>query len=229
MKFFPLFLVLLFSSDILAFQLNPMSATIDLGENKKSFNFVIENESNQPLPVQISLFQRQVKENGEDVLLETNELSAFPDQLIIPAEQKRSVKVTWTGNEKEVKVEKAFRFVAEQLPLNLKKGEEKSGVKMLLKYVASLYVTPKGSKSDVSCSYSELQLRCENRGNKHQLLFFKSLSLADNKTTIKFSEDDLKKLNGENTLALSKRDFNLSFKKEIKNLKTPVKVNYKFE
>lgn len=229
MKFIPLILAVLFSTPSMAFQLNPMSATIELNENKNSLNFVIENDTNQPLPVQISLFQRQVKENGEDILLETNELSAFPDQLIIPPEQKRSVKVTWSGNEKDVKVEKSFRFVAEQLPLNLKKGEEKSGVKMLLKYVASLYVNPKGSKADVSCSYSELNLNCENKGNKHQLLFFRSLSLSDSKNTVKFSEEDLKKINGENALAQSKRLFNLSFKKELKNLKTPVKVNYKFE
>jgi len=229
MKFISLVLTALFSIPVMAFQLNPMSATIELSENKKSVNFVIENDTKQPLPVQISLFHRQVKENGEDILLETNELSAFPDQLIIPPEQKRSVKVTWSGNKSDVKVEKSFRFVAEQLPLNLQKGEEKSGVKMLLKYVASLYVNPQGSKPNVSCTYSDLKLHCENKGNKHQLLFFNSLILSDNKSTIKLSEEDLKKINGENTLAQSKRSFNLSFKKELNNLKKPVKLNYKFE
>lgn len=227
---FSLFL-LLFSSLSFAFRLDPMSATIELKDNQTYFNYVIENETNQPLPVQISLYSRELKENGEDVLKETEEISAFPDQLIIPPEQKRSVKVAWNGKAKDLKEEKAFRFVAEQLPLDLKKAKnERSGIKMLLKYVAALYVNPEGTESNVKCELDEkTHLVCMNSGNKHQILTFKSMTLEDSKKKVDLSKEDLKKIGGENILVGGKRTLNLSFNNEVKSLKAPVKVNFKFE
>jgi fimbrial chaperone protein len=225
-------LIFLFTSaSSFAFRLDPMSASIELKDNQTYFNFIIENETNQPLPVQISLYERGMKENGEDDLKETEEISAFPDQLIIPPEQKRSVKVTWNGKSKDLKVEKAFRFVAEQLPLDLKKSKtEKSGIKMLLKYVAALYVTPAEAEPKVDCLLDEKStLLCENKGSKHQILTFKSLSLSDGKKKIDLSKEDLRKISGENALVGTTRKLNLSFLSEVKTLKAPVKVNFKFE
>lgn len=208
-----------------------MSATIELKDNQTYFNFIIENETNQPLPIQVSLFERGLKDNGEDDLKETEEITAFPDQLIIPPEQKRSVKVAWTGKSKDLKVEKSFRFIAEQLPLDLKKAKnEKSGIKMLLKYVAALYVNPEGTESNVNCVLTEkYDLVCENTGTKHQILTFKSISLEDGKKTIELSKEELQKISGENALVGTKRTLKLSNVKDIKTLKFPVKVKFKFD
>jgi fimbrial chaperone protein len=206
-----------------------MSTSIELKDNQKYVSFVIENESSQPLPVQISLYERGMKETGEDILTETSEIAAFPDQLIIPPEQKRSVKVSWNGKAEDLKTEKAFRFVAEQLPLDLdKKNKNKTGIKMLLKYVAALYVNPKGSEENVLCEYENLQLLCSNEGNKHKILNFKNLSLDDGKSKVELTDKDLIKVSGENILANSKRVFPLN-KSELKKLQNPVKVNFKLE
>lgn len=230
MKFLLAAFALTLTSSVFAFRLDPMSASIELKDNQTYFNFVIENESNQPLPVQINLYERGMKENGEDDLTETDELSAFPDQLIIPPEQKRSVKVSWNGKAKDLKVEKSFRFVAEQLPLDLKKKKnEKSGIKMLLKYVAALYVNPEGTESKVQCELERSSLVCENSGNKHQILSFKSLVLEDTKKRIEFSKEELRKISGENILVGGKRTINLAFKNELKTLSAPAKVSFKFE
>lgn len=214
-----------------AFRLDPMSASIELKDNQTYFNFVIENQSTQPLPVQISLFSRTIKDNGEDDLKETDEISAFPDQLIIPPEQKRSVKVSWNGKSKDLKEEKAYRFVAEQLPLDLKKAKtDKSGIKMLLKYVAAFYVNPADSESNVACDLtSALDFVCTNSGTKHQILTFKNLSFEDGKNKIELTKEELKKIGGENILVGGKRTLKLAFKKELSSLKAPVKANFKFE
>lgn len=227
-----LILISLFTSSLcLAFRLDPMSGSIELKDNQTYFNFVIENQTTQPLPVQISLYERGIKENGDDDLKETQEISAFPDQLIIPPEQKRSVKVIWNGKSKDLKVEKAYRFVAEQLPLELKKNKsDKSGIKMLLKYVAALYVNPENTESNVNCDLiSNSDLVCTNTGTKHQILTFKNLSFEDGKKKVEFNKDELKRISGENILVNGKRTLNLSFKNELKELKNPVKVKFKFE
>lgn len=231
MKFFFLAFSFFASSLGFAFRLDPMSGSIELKDNQTYFNFIIENQTTQPLPVQISLYERGMKDNGEDELKETEEISAFPDQLIIPPEQKRSVKVTWNGKPKDLKAEKAFRFVAEQLPLDLKKSKtDRSGIKMLLKYVAALYVNPEGTESNVNCELMPTpELACTNSGTKHQILTFKNLSFEDGKKKIEMSKDELKKISGENILVGGKRTLNLSFKSELKELKAPAKVNFKFE
>lgn len=197
-----------------AFRLDPMSASIELKDNQTYFNFVIENQSSQPLPVQINLYSRTIKENGEDDLQETEEISAFPDQLIIPPEQKRSVKVSWNGKSKDLKEEKAYRFVAEQLPLDLKKAKnDRSGIKMLLKYVAALYVNPADSESNVACELTpKLDLVCTNSGNKHQILTFKNLSFEDGKNKIELTKEELKKSVGRIFLLVEKELLNLPLK-----------------
>ena len=228
-RFFSLLALILLPQQLFAFRLDPMSVSIELSDNQKHVSFIIENESKQPLPVQINLFERSMNESGEDVLKETSEVMAFPDQLIIPPEQKRSVKVTWSGKADELKSEKAFRFVAEQLPLDLDQDKKsKTGIKMLLKYVAALYVNPKNSESKISCEYGDAQLTCINEGNKHRILNFKSLVLQDSSSKIEFETADLKKVNGENILAHGKRVFSLK-KDGLSTLKSPVKVNFKFE
>jgi len=206
-----------------------MSVSIELSENQKHVSFIIENESTQPLPVQINLFERNMKVSGEDVLKETNEVIAFPDQLIIPPEQKRSVKVTWSGKSNDLKSEKAFRFVAEQLPLDLdQEKKNKTGIKMLLKYVAALYVNPKNSDFQIKCEYESSELVCVNEGNKHKIINFKSLVLQDGSNKVEFLPSDLNKVNGENILAHGKRVFLLN-KDGLNKLKSPVKVSFKFE
>lgn len=230
MKFSVLLLCSVFPFSLWAFRLDPMSATIELKDGQEHFNFVIENETAEPLPVQISLFERKIKETGEDELKETEEILAFPDQIIVPPEQKRSVKVTWSGKAEELKTEKAFRFVAEQLPLELKKDKKnKTGIKMLLKYVAALYVNPEKTESNVSCVMNEMNLHCENKGNKHQILKFKSFSLEGSNSKVELRPDELKRIQGENILASSKRTFILPPNEKIKTLKGPMKVNFKLE
>lgn len=224
------FLLSLITLNAHAFRLDPMSATIELKDGQTHFNFVLQNETTTPLPVQISVFARDIKENGEDVLTETNEISIYPDQIIIPPEQKRSVKVVFNGDKKGLKIEKAFRFIAEQLPVDLKKKKtEKAGIKMLLKYLAALYVNPEGTESDVNCELSGTDLICQNSGTKHQITVFKSLQLESGANKVSFSKDDLKKISGENILPGKKRIFSLGFKEEVKKLKGLAKVSAKFE
>lgn len=210
---FLIFLLLLISFSSFAFRLEPMSAELEIGNKKQYFNFVIENPSNTPLPIQVTLYKRDMSGTGEDILVETKDIEAFPDQLIVPPAQKRSVKVSYVGSDKLLH-EEAYRFIAEQLPLDLnEKKEKQSGLKMLLKYVAAFYVTPKEAKANVQCSLQKRMLSCVNKGNKHQILNIKKVVVRANSQNITLEKDDLKGVVGENILAQKTRHFKLDSKK----------------
>lgn len=211
MKFF--FFLIFFSYSAWAFKIEPMSAELELASNKQYFNFVISNPSADPLPIQITLMKRAMAEDGDDILSETKDIEAFPDQLIIPPSQKRSVKVSYVGSDK-LTDELAYRFIAEQLPLDLNANKKsKSGIKMLLKYVAAFYVVPKDTSSKLHCEVTAKKLICQNTGNKHQILSLKKMKLRSEKNEITFGREELKGILGENILAQSKRSFSFDSKK----------------
>lgn len=223
MKF--ILLLIAFTSYAHAFKVEPMSGELELDGKKKYFNFVINNPSSDPLPIQVSLLSREMNKEGDDLLAETKLIEAFPDQLIIPAGQKRSVKVSYLGDDK-IKDELAFRFIAEQLPLDLAENKKKkSGIKMLLKYVAAFYVVPKEVKPRIHCEVSAKKLLCQNSGNKHQLLNIKKINLKSGKEKVSFSGDELKGIQGENILAHSSRFFSLEVKK-LKNIEYAAELEF---
>lgn len=221
MKFF-LIISLLVCSSAWGFRLTPMSDTLELSQKKKFINFQIENGSTESLPVQLTVKLRKMNEAGEDVLEDTKEISIYPDQIIVPGEQKRSIKVAWLGG--DLKDEKAFRIIAEQLPLELNKTKSKTGIKMLLKYVAALYVNPKDTEAKVSCEVVKGEFWCKNSGNKHRILNFKSIDIDK----VSISQDELKRINGENILPGVQRKIKLSLPEKVKNsskAKVEIKLN----
>lgn len=165
------------------------------------------------------------QKKGDDLLIETNEVEAFPDQLIVPPGEKRSVKVTYSGDA-NISEERAYRFVTEQLPLDLDENKDnKSGVKMLLKYLAAFYVVPQNAKAQISCQYQNNLLRCENTGTKHQLLTLSKMILRKDKEEHVVAKDELKGVSGENILAKSIREFKLTLSKKLSG-KFEVKLEF---
>lgn len=228
MKLLAYFICLL-SFPVYAFKLEPMSSTIDLTSGEVHTNFTIENDTNLPLPIQIQLHQRAVNEEGNDILTPVTDLKAFPDQLIIPPEQKRSIRVMWSGDQSKLTSELSYRFIAEQLPVNLEKKNSATGIKMLLKYVAALYVTPKSAEAKIKCEFQKEALTCTNTGNKHQILNFKKIKLEEKNISYSLQNEELKKINGENILANGKRTFKLNHIKENRLLKNITQLKYEIE
>lgn len=212
--------LLFFLPFIFAFNFSPMSQTIDLGEGKKGGQFLIENEGKTNIAVELTVKERKMGEDGEETLLETKDISIFPPQIIIPPGEKRTIRVQYTSTE-ELKSEKSFRVIAEQLPLKVdEKTKDQAGIQMLMKFVAALYATPAGAKPEVkvvsqTSNGKELVLLLENKGNRHQLLNNPLLKylFAGEKGELKANE--LAGLTGENILAGQKRQFKISTKKII--------------
>lgn len=220
-----------------AFKFSPMSASMNLEQKENRLIFNLENESTSPVAVEISLKKRVMKLDGsEDHLsLSPDEgLSVYPEQLVIPPSQKRSVRVSYSG--KKPPTELAYRLIAEQLPVELEQNKlSASGIKMLMRYIAAIYIDPGEMKADVHpISYridqNKLVITLENKGNKHQLLKDLQISfIKDGKTTLSLDEADLAGILGENILAQTKREFTLPNAKDIKSLDSNHQIQFRLK
>lgn len=216
---------------LMAFSFTPMSQSIDLGEKQKAAQFLLENNSTAKMAVELTVRERSMDENGVETQTETRELTVFPPQMIIPPGEKRTIRVNWNGPA-TLPVERNFRVIAEQLGLKVdEKTKNKSGIQMLMKYVAALYVTPDNAGAELSVASQKsdgktLELTLENKGTKHKILAEPQIvyEVDGKKKTLKASE--LKGLPGENVLARSKRTFRISSAVKIPaDSKVSIKVN----
>lgn len=213
-------LALLFLPLLFAFNFSPMSQTIEIGEGKKNAQFLIENESESNIAVELSVKERTMDESGKETLNDTKEVSIFPPQVIVPPHEKRTVRVIYSGPV-DIKVEKNYRVIAEQLGLNVdKKTKDKAGIKVLMQYIAALYASPESGKPEIkvlsqTSNGKEMVIVIENQGARHQLLNNPVLKYihAGEKGEIKGA--DLPGLPGENVLAGQKRTFRIETKKVI--------------
>ncbi len=191
-----------------------MSQSIELAEGQKSAQFLIENDGVENMAIELSISERHMNEFGIENLPETSELTIFPPQLIIPPKEKRTIRVNWNGPS-DISEEKAFRVIAEQLPLKVDdKTKKRSGIQMLMKYMAALYVTPKevSSKLEITSFKSDgknITLLIENKGNKHQVLINPTVTFLHQNKKHVLKNKDLGGLVGENVLAKSKRSFTI--------------------
>lgn len=213
-----------------------MSSSVEAGENSSSL-FYLENDSAQPIAVQLSLAKREMTEDGVEVNSKiNNELSVYPSQLIIQPNEKRSVKVTWNGKQAPAK-ELAFRLIAEQLPVEIEKSKsKKASIKVLLKYVAALYVTTDKFSADAQLSKFEIKndkviFTVDNKGSEHQVLNSLKMVYDSSKTKkeVTLEGQELAGMNGENVLAQSHRNFSLPKTGKLFDLSSSDKVKISFD
>lgn len=214
-----------------------MSLSLGVKGPNSSALFFLENDSNQAIAVQVSLAKREMDVNGvESNPKISDELTLYPSQLIIPPNEKRSVKVAWFGKILPTK-ELAYRLIAEQLPIELEKSKnKKASIKVLLRYIAALYVKAEDYNSvilitEVKNSDKKISIQVENSGKKHQVLANLNLKFINekNKKEILFNADNLKGMSGENILAESKRIFVFPKSGKFAEINSADKVKISFD
>jgi fimbrial chaperone protein len=236
MKLLAFVLFLLISNAVFAFKYSPMSLTLTPNDGLKSSNVFLENDSSSPIAIQLSLAKRIMDLNGkEENPEELENLDAYPNQLIIPAFEKRSVKISWQGKSLG-KEELSFRVIAEQLPLDVDKTNKKKGnVKILLKYIGALYVDPGNCQSKVELvKFNVLEKKIvfefENTGSKHQVITNLKLVISKkNEKDIILEAKSLKNFTGENILPKSKRVFEIEKDETLKKIDSAYKVSFSFD
>lgn len=229
-----IYFFLLVSTPLYAFKFSPMSATIGVDKKNNSVLFYLENDTEQPIAITASVLARSTDVNGNEKNEKCDdELMAYPSQLIIPANEKRSIKVSWIGK-MPPEIEKSYRLIAEQLPIDIdKKDKKKASIRVLLRYAAALYVEPKKLESKVtlekfSIDENFITFFFKNAGGKHQILSNLSMKVSGRKS-FEIESDELKGMTGENILASSERIFKLPKAGKLKDISEKDSVKIKFE
>ena len=221
--------LLMFSFSSFAFKLIPMNFSIEGGGKNNTALFTVQNDSDSSMAVQLEVRKRIMDIKGKETQPETEDFLIFPDQLILAPKKRRVVKVKWLKG--EVKdIERSYRLIAEQLPINLKKKKKgNTDIKILLRYVAALYISPQEGKSKIiiekqlaSKKSHSIDFTVHNIGKVHEVLTKTKIFLSQEGKKIELK--NLKSISGENILAGQKRLFNIKVPKII-NLKKSFKLS----
>lgn len=180
--------------------------------------FYIENNSDEPAAVQVSVQKWDMLPDGTEVNADAEDaFTVFPAQVVLKAHERRAVRVQWLGDTMP-ETEQAFRIVAEQIPITLKDTPASgSGLRFLLRFKAALYIGPPRATHEVSVEKIEpvgsgtLRVTLVNKGSGHTLMRKPVLTLtcADGQT-VTLHEKDLTKLAGSNIHAGKIRFFDIS-------------------
>src|SRR5207249_2350342 len=177
-----------------AFVLCPCTMDFEPTGRGANRNFRVENSSDEPVAVQVSILKRSMDIDGNETYVPADsDFTVYPPQTVLRPKQSQTIRVMWLGKVKPAK-ELNYRILAEQLPVNLSK-EAKPGAKVniMLRYLGTIYVVPKGAKSRLvlDCVTQEkttenktnLVITLQNQGTAHALLKDLKLQLmAEDKT-----------------------------------------------
>ena len=220
-----------------AFKLVPIKMDFEPAGRGANQAFRLENDSSNSVPVQISMLTRQVALDGTETNAPAeDDFLVYPPQILLKPRQVQTVRVKWLGNPKPEK-ELAYRILAEQLPVNLDK-ENQSGaqINLLVRYLGSVYIVPKGAKADVVLASAAPQTDAEgkrqielifyNQGKAHSILSDLRLTIQTGGKTVELGSESLPKVAGENILAGQKRRFLLPWPEGLPD--GPVQVTFDY-
>ena len=143
------FFICFLSIPVYGFKLTPMEIQLDPSGRGASGLFRVENDSDQDVAVQITMAKREVSLEGkEQNPAAEDDFTIFPALVTLGPKKTQAVRVRWIGNSKPEK-ELAYRIIAEQLPVNLVGGSGGANVKLIVRYIGSVYIVPRGVKPDI--------------------------------------------------------------------------------
>lgn len=204
-----------------AFSFEPISRDFAPSGREAGHVFRVANTTAERIAVRVTVRPRRIEPDGTEVQGdESGDFVVYPRQMLLAPGEQRSVRVRWTGPA-ELESERAFRIIAEQLPVEM--GEERpqqgGGIRLTYRYEGSLYVVPPGARPDVALQSVErvtvngvvmLRLEIRNAGTRHALLgnlqvMLRQADRGEPRRTLR--GDELGGVIGENMPAQSTRLF----------------------
>lgn len=203
-------LSLLAAAPASAFQIVPISQDFDPSGRGANQTFQVENDRQEAVTVTIAMAKRVVDKDGKETLEPTEDFTLFPTEIVLQPKTSRIVRAKWIGDPSP-KSELAYRIIAEETPLNMRRETPGASVFLTIRYVGSIYVVPKGVKPDVVVASAQpaggqLELLLENKGSRHAILDAPSVTVVAGSVSRTLDKAVVEKaLSGENILAQSQR------------------------
>lgn len=222
-----LLVFLLLAGPAHAIQFSPIEMSFTPTGRESVRTFRLENDTDELIAVEISVFGRSMTPDGDDELVSADdEFVVVPEQVVLGAGDVQWIRVQWIGNPAPEK-EMAFRLIAEQLPIDIGHKPEIQGgvIRLLVRYLASVYVVPKGAKADISVISAAptrgpeqppgLLVELQNTGRAHKVLDTIRLVVKSQEssqvTSILLTAERLTELGGRNILAGATRQFKMAW------------------
>lgn len=232
-RFFSLVVFLLIStiSPALAFKLDPISRVFDPAGTGATQSYQVVNDTPEQIAVEISMVERKINLEGQETTEKADDdFLVYPSQIVLPPGGVQSVRVTWLGNPNPEK-ELAYRIVAEQLPINLKKPVQSEpqtttgAVKVMFRYLGSVYIRPKNAQSKVvvgnvnhekgTDGSDRLAITFDNQGTRRAILSDLNLNLTSGRTQITLKPEQLEGVNNGAILAGNQRRFVIPWPQQL--------------
>lgn len=175
------------AAPLAAFTLEPMSTLLSPSGQGSVATFRIRNDGAERIAIRVSVLSRSLGPEGAEENGPAGDLfTVYPARLLIEPGIASSVKVQWKGPP-DLDAERCFRLVAEQLPVQDKGDDAGSGIRILFRYIASLYVGERsfqpdlaaGVKGAVDGGAKGFLVEIANRGSRHVIALQVGLRLAD--------------------------------------------------
>jgi P pilus assembly chaperone PapD len=181
-------LSILLSSNLFAWSVKPMSQEIDT--NKRTFQIKIDNTTGkEPVAIRLKAMARDTDKFGIDKLSNTNDLLIFPKRMIIGAGKKAVARIS-VRKQNTSKNEKPYRLIIDQIPV--KKQNDEKGIKVLTRYLTSVYLNPKAKKQEnfevnsAKIVDGGIEITATNSGNHHKVILPSSLKIGEVEIDKKF-------------------------------------------
>lgn len=210
-----------------AFSFEPITQDYTTSGAGASHVFRVINTTEARIAVRVSVRPRWIERDGSEVLgKEAEEFVVFPRQMLLEPDERRSIRVRWSGPE-SIEAERPYRIIAEQVPVDMGSDEptQGGGIRLTYRYEGTIYVVPPGAEADVqvtSVARSEtgdsLRVELANEGSRHRLLANARLLLSrepDGEPAIEVGPRELPGLAGENMLAGSTRVFTVPVPEQL--------------
>jgi fimbrial chaperone protein len=220
--FFPLLVFLSLAGTTQAtITVAPLSSVLDLNNTKSMIITVFNSESDKSVAIKVSMLSWQLDENGQDIRKPTKDLLIFPEQFVLAASSRRSIRVAYSGPQAP-SVERSYRVIVQELPVDLAGSNQvQSGVTVVTSYATAFYVQPSSALSELaleqaSVDTKKLYFTLNNRGNAHTHLREANIvMIQDERRFIIDQPNDLNGIINENMLAGNKRNFSLTWPESI--------------
>src|SRR3990167_2678013 len=118
MKLYLMGLFLLASIEGWSWAISPCVETINPEKPQTTFT-LIATEETEPVAVDLYICNRHIDEKGEESETKNSgDFFIYPSHVILQPKQKRLIRIIWRGG-RNVEHEKAYRVVAETLPVSV--------------------------------------------------------------------------------------------------------------
>lgn len=192
-----------------SFTLQPMFSHLDPQGPGSIKNFEILNDSSDILAVRLIMLTRSTGPDGKEINKDASEFfNIYPRRVMVEPNSGATVKVQWKGST-TLNSEQSFRLMAENISLD-SEASETSGIKVMFRYGASIYVGNETFKPELICigkgglgpkGEKGFHLEVSNRGTKHvvaeNLLILLTIGIGKELT---LGTQELKFLSGANYL-----------------------------